>query len=348
MATYMRNVFLVSSGVSSRSLHRLMGKRTFKELQYRVMCTLGTEEPRKLDIPQFNDPQVQAILKRITGLDLEKVFRPAREKHGRSSYKLVSEKKLKELQIEAQEKAKVRLEMPPVVAERKPIHKIFARNPELRGLDSSKLVFTDISFGLRDRDRLIVVRDPDGTLRMANWEERDRITQVYKPRPRRQIEVPKLFEEGQLPVLFSEERHEMVLDAACTQFEPDAADFIRVHHRVYEDLDQTTKYDLLRSTRHFGGMAYYLAKQRRIDGLLVDIIQRYLITDAEDLITLYHMMHPQCKSAQETKEKQLKGLELIKMYIQCDSSQTGKLELVLQSYENEQADSTTDEATSMS
>ena len=39
----------------------------------------------------------------------------------------------------------------------------------------------------------------------------------------------------------------------------------------------------------------------------------FRITDAEDLIVLHHMMHPQCKSAKEMREKELKGLDLIKV-----------------------------------
>ena len=33
-----------------------------------------------------------------------------------------------------------------------------------------------------DRERLIVVRDIDGTLRTATWEEHDRMNQIYYPR----------------------------------------------------------------------------------------------------------------------------------------------------------------------
>ena len=50
------------------------------------------------------------------------------------------------------------------------------------------------------QNRLIVVREPSGTLRLATWEERDRITQVYKPRERREMTAPNLFDDQQLPV----------------------------------------------------------------------------------------------------------------------------------------------------
>ena len=35
---------------------------------------------------------------------------------------------------------------------------------------------------LLERERLVVVRDTDGTLRTAEWEELDRINQTYYPR----------------------------------------------------------------------------------------------------------------------------------------------------------------------
>jgi hypothetical protein len=33
-----------------------------------------------------------------------------------------------------------------------------------------------------DRERIIVVREVDGTLRTATWEEKDRLNQTYLPR----------------------------------------------------------------------------------------------------------------------------------------------------------------------
>lgn len=51
---------------------------------------------------------------------------------------------------------------------------------------------------------------------------------------------------------------------------------VKVHTATYEDLEKHDKYDLLRSTRHFGGLAWYLVKARRIDGLIVDMLKRQL------------------------------------------------------------------------
>lgn len=50
----------------------------------------------------------------------------------------------------------------------------------------------------------------------------------------------------------------------------------KVHAATYEDLDKHGKYDLLRSTRHFGGMAWYLVNAHRVDGLIVDMLKREL------------------------------------------------------------------------
>lgn len=48
---------------------------------------------------------------------------------------------------------------------------------------------------------------------------------------------------------------------------------VQVHAATYENLDKHGKYELLRSTRHFGGMAWYLVNARRLDGLLVDMLK---------------------------------------------------------------------------
>ena len=51
---------------------------------------------------------------------------------------------------------------------------------------------------------------------------------------------------------------------------------IQVHAAAYEDLEKHGKYELLSSTRHFGGLAWYLVRARRVDGLIVDMLKREL------------------------------------------------------------------------
>ena len=74
----------------------------------------------------------------------------------------------------------------------------------LQGHDTCKYVFTDITFGvpgedssfvgqtilfnlnmLSDRKRLVAVREQEGSLRSATWEERDRVLHTYFPKPGR-------------------------------------------------------------------------------------------------------------------------------------------------------------------
>ena len=50
------------------------------------------------------------------------------------------------------------------------------------------------------QQRVIVVREPDGTLRKASWEERDRINQIYNPVEGRQLTTPTMFQEEFLEV----------------------------------------------------------------------------------------------------------------------------------------------------
>ncbi len=49
-------------------------------------------------------------------------------------------------------------------------------------------VFTNIL-----QERIIVSRDPDGTLRYATWEEREKMNAIYFPSPGKEFIVPKMF-----------------------------------------------------------------------------------------------------------------------------------------------------------
>lgn len=85
---------------------------------------------------------------------------------------------MKELRSAALKQAAGRLRMPPVMEERQPINRVLDVDEALKGFDDAKYVFTDITYGVHDRERLVVVREADGTLREAEWEERDRMNQV--------------------------------------------------------------------------------------------------------------------------------------------------------------------------
>ncbi|XP_010770755.1 28S ribosomal protein S22, mitochondrial-like [Notothenia coriiceps] len=134
-------------------------------------------------------------------------------------------------------------------------------------------------------------------------------------------------------MVFSQDRHEDVLDLCLVQFEPDSSEFIRVHSATYEDLDKHGKYDLLRSTRHFGGLTWFLLNARRVDALIVDMLKREQLQDAVNLVSLFHMVHPHSESAQEASSQQAAGAELLKIYAQKESQRSGYIELALQAHE---------------
>ncbi|CAM5138922.1 unnamed protein product [Eretmochelys imbricata] len=302
----------------------------------------GSEaDKKKSDVtkPCFTDELVQSLLSKMTGLDLQKIFRPIKQELKPPTYKLMTEKQLAEATRKAIGEAKELLKMPPVLSEREPIDDVLAEDRILEGTETVKYVFTDITYSTPHRERFIVVREPSGVLRKATWEERDRMIQMYFPREGRKLVPPPIFKDENLTTVFREDHHEDVLNLCIAQFEPDSANYIRVHHQTYEDIDKHAKYDLLRSTRHFGGMVWYLVNRKKTDGLLIDMIQRNLMDDATCLINLYHMLHPDCQSAKEAKEQEVHGVDLIKVFMKTESKKIGYIELALQAYQEALASS---------
>ncbi|KAJ0022425.1 hypothetical protein NQD34_009915 [Periophthalmus magnuspinnatus] len=309
-------------------------KRILLRCSVRTFCSESEDSAHSHNSkPQFADPAVQDILSRITGLDLEKVFRPIKQELKLPEYKLMTDEQLNQAMKQATEQAKKLLTMPPVLPERKPIDDVLSEDPILDGMDTAKYVFTDITYNIPHRERFIVVREPNGTLRKATWEERDRLIQVYFPKEGRKLTPHHIFKDENLKMVFSQDRHEDVLDLCLVQFEPDSSDYIRVHAATYEDLEKHGKYDLLRSTRHFGGMAWYLVNARRVDGLIVDMLKRELLQDSVSLVSLFHMVHPHSESAQEAALQQATGTDLLKIYAQKESQRAGYIELALQAFE---------------
>ncbi|XP_060098152.1 small ribosomal subunit protein mS22 [Heteronotia binoei] len=301
----------------------------------RELCQGSEADENKSHItkPSFMDERVQNLLYKMTGLNLQKVFKPIKQELEPPKYKLMTQLQLEKAMKDAIEKAKERLEMPPVLCEREPINDVLSEDKILDGIEPYKYVFTDLTYDTPHRERFIVVRETNGILRKASWEERDRMIQIFFPREGREIAPAPLFKDENLMTVFHQDRHEELLNLCLLQFEPDSSDYIRVNNRTYEDIDKHAKYDLLRSTRHFGGMVWYLVNRKRTDGLLIDMIQRDLLDDAASLITLYHMLHPDCQSAKEAQEHDLKGLDLIKAFVKTEVQRAGYIELALQAYQ---------------
>lgn len=191
----------------------------------------------------------------------------------------------------ALQRAEVKLQMPPVMKIKEEHIEVLSEDPALQNFDDSDYVFTDITYGVPDADRNIVIRSVDGTLSTASLEVRKRLNQFYFPLHGRQVRVPKLFDADNLRELLARDAFEFVLDAMCIQFEPYERQFHEISGSVYEYIDEHKRFDALRSTRHFGPMAYFLAWHNRTDNLLLDLIQNDYLDNCVDLVELSCRLH---------------------------------------------------------
>lgn len=318
----------------SRSLNTVIRRIKYSAfIKYRTCGTIPSEAETDRDpAPLFFNQEVQQLLKTLTRVDYNKVFRTIKlgQRIDAPEYRFVTNAELDALMAESKKKAEERLQMPPVVKKRTEINEIISRDPALQGYKPFKFVFTDISFNVSNLDRTIVVRELDGTLRRATWDERHRLNEIYYPSVGRKISKPKKFEQEYFTDLLNREEYEFILNCACVQFEPNDPEYHRITEEVYSQVNLLKHFDRLRSTRHYGPFAFYLAWNKNIDTLIMENIQTSRIDDAALLVRLYHKIHPTAKSA----DVQYDGddLKLVENYIQLESPKKGTLELQMQSY----------------
>ncbi|KAK4293886.1 hypothetical protein Pmani_033451 [Petrolisthes manimaculis] len=335
-AAAMRSFSVVGSGI-----HRFLGLTgrcldlecitSIRRCSNTSYTTYNDRDPA----PLFFEDEVQVVLQRVTGMDIDRIFR-RRQQEKKSTppkYQFLTNEEVDEYMSEARVKAESLLQMPPVLKERQPINNILETNTSLQAHHTDKYVFADITFGVSDRNRTILVRETDGTLRSAWWEERDRINQTYNPRPGRNVVMPKLFNDENLKSALARQEYEFVLDRVCAQCEPDSSVYQRVCVCVYDALDTHHHHNTLYSTRHYGPMCFYLAWNKRIDSLLVSLIQEEKINTASDIVYLYQLIHKDCKSAKLNIEH-TQHVEFIKGYIEEDCLQRAQVQLALQCYQD--------------
>ncbi|XP_063609518.1 small ribosomal subunit protein mS22-like [Penaeus indicus] len=322
--------------VSSSIFRQLLRTKTNLDAIVTRACSIETKCYNEHDpAPIFFDQKVQDLLKRVTGMDFDKIFRSRLNEKVLEvpKYEFLTDSELDERMAETRKRAERLLQMPPVLKERVPIEEVISNDPALKGYDTCKYVFTDITFGMTDRKRIILVRESDGVLRQASWEVRDRINQLYNPRPGRKILVPKVFREENLKDVLAREKYEFVLDRACAQFEPDDPEYHHITSTTYAAVEARRHYQMLHSTRHYGPMCFYLAWNRKMDNLLIDLIQKEMLSNAADLVQLYHIIHADCKS-KTLNVDQSQHIEFIKAYMEHDSVRRPQLQLAVQAYED--------------
>ncbi|KAJ8667489.1 hypothetical protein QAD02_009152 [Eretmocerus hayati] len=285
----------------SRNLNavlRLSPLRLVTQLSRKNSTAAATDisdaEDERDPAPYFFKSEVQELLKTVTRPDPDKVFR--RRLDGRPlqdpEYQFMTDEQLEKALKKAEIQMWKLLQIPPFVKTRRDDVKVLSYDPAYKGFTDAKYVFTDISFGIKNKDRIVAVREPDGTLRTATFEERDRVNQIYFPIEGREVDPPKMFLEEHLQPILDRGDFEFVLDRACIQFEPDSPDFKRVSRAVYEKVNAEMLFDKLRSTRHYGSLVFYLAWNKNIDDLLLENVITERLEDAALVIKLYSILNP--------------------------------------------------------
>lgn len=236
--------------------------------------------------PKFLRRNNRELLQTLTRLDIEKVFQSRPTPSNGFSYHFLTRAEVKVKLDGSLRQARRMLQMPPVVNENNDEIEVLSRDPALQGLETSKLIVADITFNIKDANRTILVRQPDGTLETAPADIRRRINQTFFPLEGRKVIVPKMFEAEHLMRCLNEGKYEFVLNRACIQFEPYDRDYHRVTATTYQHISDHGAFDVLRSTRHFGPMAFFLAWHRIVDNLVIDCIRRDYLRNAAEAICL--------------------------------------------------------------
>ncbi|XP_002069911.2 28S ribosomal protein S22, mitochondrial [Drosophila willistoni] len=242
--------------------------------------------------PLFTDAETQSLLQSMTQLQLDKVFRKRTVPDNSTEMKFMTPDQLEKEFVQAIEKARHLLQMPPIVKVKVDTERLISKDAALKDFASTKYVFTDITYGLPQSERKVVVRESDGTLAYANLETVKRMNQLYFPLEGRKSYIPRMFtDEELLKSALDTHKYEFILDRATVQYEPYEPEFHNILSRVFEHLNESKQFDLLRSTRHFGPMAFFYAWHRCIDDLLYDMIRRDYLHNAAELIALSYKIH---------------------------------------------------------
>ncbi|XP_066584943.1 small ribosomal subunit protein mS22 [Prorops nasuta] len=282
--------------------------------------------------PFFFKEEVQKLLRNVTRVDLVKVTRRRKDGTpvGASEYRFMTDKSLQNALENSKIFIEKRLQMPPVVKARKEINEILNKDPEMQGYEASRFVFTDITYNVSNKQRIIVVREPNGTLRQAKWDERSRMNQIYFPTKGKEYISPKMFDGEYLMNLLKRREYEFLMDRACMQFDPDDPDYQRVAKSLYDHINAYKHYNDLRSTRHFGPFVFYLIWNKDLDNLLLDTLEHCKIEETTDLVKLFYLIHPNDRP--ESTIDQSDQFVLLNYYIETQATLKMKLRRALEAY----------------
>lgn len=257
---------------------------------------LNTSATRRPDIGQlFMRDDVRRILEEMTEFD-EKVLFSRRAVKALKSPKMIfmTDSQLEKARISAYAGIRAKTQMPPVMTPVPDKTEVISKDEEIAGCSRNKVVFIDIGPGYSRRDRLISVRELDGTLRFPYHDERTRLHYMFFPDNDRSLDTPKLFDPERFDNLLKERKYEFILSRACIQFEPDDPRYSNVTGKVFDYINECSDFNALRSTRFFGPMVMYLIYNKKIDNLVTEMHSRNLTLDLERVEKLYKIFHEEC------------------------------------------------------
>lgn len=156
--------------------------------------------------------------------------------------------------------------------------------------------------------------------------------QLYFPSLGRELHTPLMFSDEYLKDLLGRKEYEFVLDRACVQFEPDDPLYQKVTSVTYQEINENGDFEVLRSTRHFGPLTFFLTWFKMIDNLLLELITSSHIKEANLLINLHNKLHEKEQIGKNIVLQSEDDTNLIEKYIVEKSSKKGQMELALQSY----------------
>lgn len=203
----------------------------------------------------------------------------------------MTDKQLEDVVRKKFDEAQYLLQMPPVMQIMEEKQNVIAIDPAITGFADSSFVFTDVTFGLKNSQRSVVIRSPDGVLQDAPFDVRKRCYQIYFPMKGRTFREPTMFEPSNLRRLIEAGEYEFVLDRTCIQYEPFEPKFHQITSQVYQHVNENQQFETLRSTRHFGPMAFFLAWHKSIDDLLLDMVRNDYLENAVELICLMFQLN---------------------------------------------------------
>lgn len=237
------------------------------------------------------EKQNRELMHSLTSMQIDRVFGSRPKPFSRPTYHFLTANEVKAKFDGALRTARRLLLMPPVVPIEEDNIRVIAKDPEIQGELKAKMVFIDTSFNLKDRERSILVRHTNGVLETADQLTRRRLIEVYFPKKERKLIPPRMFFGKYLQRTLDDGKYEYVLNRCIIQFEPYEKDYHRVTSITYQHINENKAFDSIRSTRHFGPMAFFLAWHKMIDNLVIDCIQRDYLRNAVEAICLMYNLN---------------------------------------------------------